>query len=103
MRADRQARLQQRWQLEQQSAELRERLVAHAQALAPVWTMAERTRQGANWVKRHPWLPLVAVGLLLWRRPRRVVQWGARLWALRGTAQRVLGWWHILRGARSSR
>lgn len=101
MSPGRQERLQRRWALEQRSSELRERLTAHAQTFAPLWTAAERTRQGVGWLKRHPVVPLAVAALLLLRRPRRMVRWGGRLWALWGSAQRLRGWWHMLRGGAS--
>jgi hypothetical protein len=95
-----QARQQRRWHLQQQSADLRQRLTQHAHALEPVWVWAERTRAGAMWLRRHPWVALgVGVGLL-WRRPREVLRWGTRVWGVWQTLQRAKGtlgglqrWW----------
>jgi len=85
------ARRQRRWQLEQQSAELRNRLATHAQATAPVWLWAERARQGSLWLKEHPWVPLLAGVLLVLRRPRRMLRWGASAWGFWKAIRRVRG------------
>lgn len=103
MNAGQQRRLQQRWLLEQRSAELRDRLATHTEAISPLFAWADRARRGAHWVRRHPLVPLAVALLLLWRRPRRVVRWGSRLWALWGTVQRVRGVWQAWRGASARR
>lgn len=70
-----------RAELVQQSGLLRERLVAHGHALAPLFHAAEQARGAAHWVRVHPWVPFAVVGLLVWRRPRRVLRWMWKGWA----------------------
>lgn len=87
------ARLQRQWALQQRSAQLRDRLSAHAHTLAPVLGVAERVRQGARWVRQHPVLPVLVASLLLWKRPRQVLRWGGRAWAWWGTLKKIKSAW----------
>jgi hypothetical protein len=67
-------------ELVHRSGVLRERLAAHAQALAPAMAAADRVRDTASWMRAHPWVPL-GLGLLwLWRRPRRGLRWTWKAW-----------------------
>lgn len=68
--------------LQQRSAELRERLALHGEALAPAFGWADRAREGWRWMRAHPWVPLAGAALLVLRRPR--VLWRGAWLAWRG-------------------
>jgi len=70
---------QRRAALQQQSAQLRDRLEGQVQALQPVWQALDGTQRGIGWVRQRPWV--LALGLLvLARKPRTALRWGWRAW-----------------------
>ena len=82
-----------REQLLLRSAALRSQLALDAQALAAPLAVADRLRDGARWLRRHPEWPLGAVLLLLALRPRRALRWAVRagwLWRQWQAARRLL-------------
>jgi len=81
-----------RAQLQQRSADLRHKLVRHTEAVRPLFGLAEQARQAAVFVRQRPWIPALAVGLLFFRQPRRVLRWAWKGW----TGWRVLLKWHRL-------
>ena len=81
-----------RAELQQRSAGLRQKLVGHSVALRPLFGVAEQARQTAVFVRPRPWLPALAVGLLFFRQPRRLLRWAWKGWA----GWRVLMKWRRL-------
>lgn len=90
--------------LVQRSRALRAGLVADAQALRPALIAADALRDGVHWLRAHPLWLAAAVGLVVLRRPRRVLRWawrwGPRLWAVRGAWQRLVRGWAQASSAR---
>ena len=81
---------QRRAALQQQSAQLRDRLEGQVQALQPVWQVVDGTQRGVGWLRQRPWV--LALGLLvLARKPRTALHWGWRAWRGWRWASRWLG------------
>lgn len=87
-----------RIELVRESGALRERLVEHSQAFAPVLGWADAVRGGLRWAKDHPAVPLAGILLLLWRRPMSLIRWGTRIWAARKFVRRIAEFWGELGG-----
>ncbi len=66
----------------QKSAQQRHRLIEQSQPLLPLFALADRLQRGANWLKRHPALPVAALTALVAARPRTVFRWLQRGWLL---------------------
>jgi len=66
-------------QLLLRSAELRLTLNRQARALQSPLVLVDQVRGGLHWLRRHPVWPLAALGLLAFRRPRRILRWLPRL------------------------
>ncbi len=82
----------QRLQIE--SAALRQRLGAHAEALAPVFSVVDGARSGWRWILEHPLVPAVAGLTLVVFRPRRafrLLRRGVLLWQLLRRLRRWTG------------
>lgn len=73
--------MQRQQQLLLRSAELRNTLAQQARALQAPLALADQLRTGGAWLRRHPVWPLAALGLLLFKRPRRILRWLPRLLA----------------------
>ncbi|MEQ1658282.1 MAG: YqjK-like family protein [Hylemonella sp.] len=71
--------MQRQQQLLLRSAELRHTLAHQARALQSPLALADRLRAGGHWLREHPVWPLAALGLLVFRRPRRILRWLPRL------------------------
>jgi len=80
-----------RQELLRQSGELRERLGQHGRGLAPLLHAADTARQTGRWLLAHPLVPVAALALLAWRRPRGVLRWGRRGWQAWQLWRRVRG------------
>jgi hypothetical protein len=92
---------QRRTALQSQSALLRESLAVQALALqvAPSgWSFA---RRAADLLRRHPWAPALAAGVLLWRRPRHVLRWALRSWGWWRLGRRLVSMWKLWRPAQA--
>lgn len=81
-----------------QSSELRQRLQRHAEGLSPALRGADRAWAAGVWLCEHPLVPVAALLLLAWRRPRTLLRWGRRGWAGWQLFRRVRAAW----GARAS-
>lgn len=80
-------------QLLMQSAELRARIGQQTHSLRPLFGAADRVRDAARWLKRHPALPVAVVTALLVARPRSILRWvrrGLWLWRMTGRVRRFL-------------
>jgi hypothetical protein len=77
-------------QLLLRSAELRRDLARQARALQSPLVLANQVRGGLHWLRQHPVWPLAALGLLVFKGPRRVLRWLPRL----------LGGWRLYRQLR---
>ena len=82
-----------RQQLLRESADLRERLHAHALGLAPALTLADRGWATGRWLRDHPLVPAAALALLVLYRPRRLLRWGRRAWSAWRWSRRVRAAW----------
>lgn len=78
-----------RWQLIQRSQTLRAQLVTDAQALAPVFSVADHTRAGVVWLRDHPLWVAVAVATLVALKPSRLWRWGGKAWTVWRFWQRI--------------
>lgn len=88
-----------RAELQQRSAGLRQKLVRHTAALQPLFGVVEQARQAAVFVRQRPWLPVLVVGVLFFRQPRRLLRWVWKGWA----GWRVLmKWRHLWQQAQRS-
>jgi len=82
--------MQRQQQLLLRSAELRHNLAHQARALQSPLVLVDQVRSGLHWLRQHPVWPLAALGLLAFRRPRRILRWLPRL----------LGGWQLYRQLR---
>ena len=82
-----------RQQLLRESADLRERLHAHALGLAPALGLADRGWAAGLWLRDHPLLPAAALALLALRGPRRMLRWGRRAWSAWRLFRRLRAAW----------
>ena len=73
------------------SAELRRDLMRQARTLQSPLVLVDQAHSGLHWLRQHPVWPLAALGLLLFKGPRRVLRWLPRL----------LGGWQLYRQLRS--
>ncbi|MBX3609290.1 MAG: hypothetical protein KF871_05285 [Hydrogenophaga sp.] len=75
-----------RTQLQQRSRRLRDRTLAHAEALSPALTWAERGLEAWQWLRARPpalVVPLAVVtGVWVARRPSRLFTTPWRLWTV---------------------
>ena len=62
------------------SAELRVTMAHEARALEVPLAVADQVTTGIQWLRNHPQWPAGALVLLAVLRPRRVMNWGTRLW-----------------------
>jgi hypothetical protein len=62
------------------SAELRASAADDLLALQPPLRWADRARDGWQWVKGHPAVPLTAVAVIALLRPRRALRWSLKAW-----------------------
>jgi hypothetical protein len=74
------------------SAELRVALAHEVRDLQTSLSVADQVMAGAQWLRQHPLLPLLAVALLALRRPRRALRWASRLLWGWGLYQRARDW-----------
>ena len=77
-------------QLLLRSAELRLTLNRQARALQSPLVLVDQVRSSLHWLRQHPVWPLAALGLLVFKRPRRILRWLPRL----------LGGWQLYRQLR---
>lgn len=73
-------------------AEQRREAARAWQGLQPPLLLADRVRQGWQWLRAHPEWPLAAVAALVLLRPRRAWRWGWRLWWGWQQGQRLRRW-----------
>ena len=72
-----------------QSEELRNRLAAAGGAWKPVFSVGDRLRQAAQWLRRHPPVVLAALVGLFVARPRAVLRIAGRAWLFWRTLRRL--------------
>ena len=60
-----------------------------AQALAPVFSVADHTRAGVVWLRGHPLWVAVAVATLVALKPSRLWRWGGKAWTVWRFWQRI--------------
>ncbi len=77
-------------QLLLRGAELRLTLKRQARALQSPLVLVDQVRSSLHWLRQHPVWPLAALGLLVFKRPRRILRWLPRL----------LGGWQLYRQLR---
>lgn len=73
------------------SERLRNELINHLDGISPILHTADRLRDGARWLRKHPQI-FIAVGMaFIVARPRRALGW---------TRRAFIGWqvWRRLRG-----
>ncbi len=70
---------QRQQQLLLRSAELRHSLAQQVRTLQAPLVRVDQVRNGLHWLRKHPVWPLAALGLLVFKRPRRVLRWLPRL------------------------
>lgn len=85
--------------LQSRSDELRRQLVVHGQAVAPLFGVAEQARQVSRFLKKQPWIPLIALGVIFLKRPRRWLRWS---WKGYTAWKGLMKWRRIWKGAGSS-
>lgn len=78
--------------LQLQSATQRDALVGAAAGLAPLLTAADKVREGARWLGRHPELLAGGMVALLVARPRTVFRWVRRSFFAWQAWRRVSQW-----------
>jgi hypothetical protein len=94
---EQQAELQiQRERLRLRSTALRLQVAGQARVLVAPLALADQVRAVARWLGRHPEVPLLALGLLVFARPRGALRWAGRLWWGWGLWQRVRRWYSAL-------
>jgi hypothetical protein len=97
-----QAELQvRRERLRLRSAELRLHVAADAGVLVAPLALADQAGAALRWLRRHPQVPLLALGLMFVARPRRALRWAARLWWGWGLWQRGQRWLATQQGQRN--
>jgi len=62
------------------SAAQREAFAAYAKTWQPAFAVADQVRAGANWLRRHPALPVAVLVALLVARPRTLLRLAGRGW-----------------------
>jgi hypothetical protein len=67
--------------LQMHSALLRDQWVLHAGALKPLFGGADRAREGADWLRRHPGALVAGAVALAVMRPRGMFRWARRAFA----------------------
>ena len=72
-----------------QSGELRQRLASVGDAWRPALGLADRLREGVDWLRRHPPIVIAALAGLLVARPRAIFSLAGRAWLLLGTLRRL--------------
>ncbi|EYC50502.1 membrane protein [Hylemonella gracilis str. Niagara R] len=87
--------VQEQQQLLQRNAELRVALSLQSQVLKPTLALADQLRAGLQWLGRHPVGPMLALALLLLKRPSRTLRGLSRVVLI---AQLLSRGWHGLRG-----
>jgi hypothetical protein len=94
---DQQSELQiQRERLRLHSTALRLQVAGQARVLVAPLALADQARAGVRWLRKHPEVPLLALGLLVFARPRGAVRWAGRLWWGWGLWQRGRRWYAAL-------
>jgi hypothetical protein len=78
--------------LQLKSAALRDDWVSCASALKPLCTGADRVRDAAVWLRRHPELLVAGAVALLVARPRAVFRWARRSISVVRLWRRLRGW-----------
>ncbi len=79
--------------LQFKSAALRQDFGRQAVALAPIFGAADRVRDGARWLRRHPQAVVAAAVAIVVARPRTVFRWlrrGFFAWQAVGKARHWL-------------
>ena len=93
MNEAREALLRRREQLQWRSGQLRRDWSQQVRVLRAPLGVADRVREGAHWLMRHPEWPLGAALLIVLLRPGRALRWasyGLQGYALYRRAQRVM-------------
>jgi hypothetical protein len=85
-------------QLLERSAGLRVALARQSQVLKPPLALADQLRAGLQWLGRHPIGPMIALALLLLKRPGRTLRGLSRVFFFSQLLSRA---WHGLRGLRT--
>jgi hypothetical protein len=62
------------------SAELRLEVATQGARLQTPLAVADRVREGWDWLRAHPEVPIAAAVVIAVLRPRRAWRWGVRLW-----------------------
>jgi hypothetical protein len=88
---------QRRTTLQSHSALLRESLAVQALAMQVGPPGGSLVWRAIELLRRHPWAPALATGLLLWRRPRRVLRWALRSWGWWRLGRRLVSMWKLWR------
>lgn len=84
--------------LQLRSAALRAEIAGHAAGIAPWLAAADKVRDGAVWLRRHPAVVVGTAFALLAARPRVVVRWVRRSLVAWQAWRRVRAWL-VARGA----
>ena len=92
MSPKREALLERKLQLVHESRQLRERFVARAQSLQPLFAGADQARTGWRWLQSHPEVWVTVGVALLVARPRRLWRWGGKAWLLWRWGRRLKAW-----------
>ncbi len=87
----------------QRSADLRAQIGLQAQSWRRPMAWADRARDGLRWLRRHPEWPVGAGVALLVMRPRRLLRWSVRGWAVWRLWRRWGPWVQAARGAVAGR
>lgn len=77
--------------LQLKSAILRDAFSYQAKAWAPAFAAADRVREGINWLRRHPALPIVVLVALLVARPSAMLRLAGRGWIVWRGVKRLRG------------
>jgi len=74
------------------SAQLRAALSQDLQVIRSPLHWVDGAKAGVQWLAKHPIYPSLALGTLLWLKPRRALAWGQRLWVGWLTVRRLGQW-----------
>jgi hypothetical protein len=82
------------------STELRLNWTSQAQALRSSFGVADRAREGVNWLVSHPQWPIGALVVLVLLKPRRVLGVAGMAWTAWGMYRRAQRTFALLGGPR---
>ncbi|HQR03621.1 MAG: hypothetical protein JSR19_02260 [Proteobacteria bacterium] len=75
--------------LQLRSEALRDSIMRDSTGLMPIFTLMARIRSGITWLGEHPQWIAAAAGVLLVSRPRTLLRWAGRGYALWGLLRRL--------------